>query len=290
MRNYDEQFEQMDPEAIFDRVAKLENEVDFSPEKERKGEEIEALFELLHGKTAIGAHEEAAELFDLLDGAVERYRTSGQDAEKGLRYLIEWSLLALRYTPEQRDDFVCMPIYDRLFAAISEGPEKLRFQQVRAHLQMIRHYEFWQGKGGKPERLDEEDRIKLEEAVASFPDSAEATIEAHLEREDWDAVIRLNRYATSFYLGKNRPNDAIRRLKSSLEHLPQTEDYHEADSADLHLQLGRIFLEYKKWDVAIRYFRNARDIYAAGGEELEMFGYQAEGWIEEAEKRKQMFG
>jgi tetratricopeptide (TPR) repeat protein len=245
---------------------------------------------LLHAKTAIGAHEEAAVLFDRLDEAVENYREQGEDEEKGLRYLIEWSLLALRFTPEQRDDFVCMPIYDRLFEALETGPEKLRFQKVRAQLQLIRHYEFWQTKGGKQDKLPPEDLKKLEDAVSTFPEIAEASIEAHLEQEAWDAVIRLNRYATSYYLTNNQPNHGIRLLKSSLEHLPKTEDYHAADSADLHLQLGQIFLQYKKWDVAIKYFRNALAIYDEGGEDLEMFKYQAEGWIEEAEKRKKMFG
>ena len=55
------------------RVEELENELQPSVERPRSTDEIEQMFELLHGKTAVGAHEEAAGLFDRLDGAIEEY-------------------------------------------------------------------------------------------------------------------------------------------------------------------------------------------------------------------------
>jgi tetratricopeptide (TPR) repeat protein len=291
MRNFDEVFQEMDPDKIFDRVEELETELQPDEKKEFPEEEIEGLFELLHGLAATGNHERAAMIFHVLRDAVLDFRSrEGIDQEKGLRYLIEWSLLALRFTPEERNSFVCMPIYDDLFAAIETGPESLRFQAVRAQLQLIRHYEFWQGKGGKINKLPEEDREKLENASETFPDAIEAARDDEEEKENWNTLIRLNRYAISFYLGQKQPNEAIRCIKSSLEHLPQSEDYHPADSGDLLLQLGSLFMEYKKWDAAIRYFEQAHQIYEEGGEDLEMFKFQAEGWIEEATKRKKMYG
>jgi len=44
-------------------------------------------------------------------------------------------------------------------------------------------------------------------------------------------------------------------------------------------------LQYKKKAVARKYFVAAKEIYETCGEEMEMFVYQAEGWIDEADKK-----
>ncbi|HHG84059.1 MAG TPA: hypothetical protein ENJ82_04855 [Bacteroidetes bacterium] len=288
MRDYEAEFEQMDVEAIFERVKTLEANLHTATTAPHNAAEIEQMFELLHGFSASGQHEKAAQVFEQLHLAIADYRSQEENQEKALHFLIDWSLQALRFTPEQQDTFVCMPIYTDLFAAIEAGPASMKYQAIRGQLQMIRHYEFWQSKGGNPEKLAEADQATLENAVSSFPEAVEAAIEAEQATETWEALVRLCRYASSFSLSKRKPNDAIGHLKMALQYLPETKEYHIADAADLNMQLGTIFLEYKKYDVAIRYFGQAKSMYESGGEELEMFVFQAEGWVEEAEKRKNL--
>lgn len=288
MRNYEAEFEQMDPDSIVQLVRELEAKLEPTVEKVRTPEEIEQTFELLHGYAAVGQHDKAAEVFDHLHSTIAEFRKRDVDAEKALRFLIDWSLLALRYTPEQRETFVCLPIYKDLFAAIETGPEKMKYQAIRAQLQLIRHFDFWQSQGRNPEALPAEEREMLETAVSSFPETAEAALEKAQADEHWEALVRICRYASSFYLSARKPNEAIRSLKLAIQYIPQTENYHVADAADLNMQLGTVFLEYKKYDVSIKYFQTAKDLYESEGDELEMFAFQAEGWIEEAERRKNL--
>ena len=122
-------------------------------------------------------------------------------------------------------------------------------------------------------------------AKDEYVERSEAAIEDVLEREDYVAAVRLLKNAAQFYLMMNRPNDVIAAFKEALEYVPLTPNYHESDLADIYMQLGQVFMGYKKFDVAKRYFTQARDIYEAGGDDLEMLAFQADGWVEEVSRK-----
>jgi tetratricopeptide (TPR) repeat protein len=277
---------ELQEEEIAPHVAQLEPQAQLEPITGRTAKEIETLFEYLQGLIMLNRHVEASAAFNALRLIIDDFREKHPNDDQGFDYFYEWSLLALRLTPESRSEFVSLPLYRELFATFDNGPVKHRYRGVQARAQLTRHYDFWLGtKNGNPDLLEEDDRAFILAAREEYDALSEAAIEEVLEREDHVAAVRLLRNAAQFYLMQKRPNDAIASLKEALEYLPLTPKYHETDSADLQMQLGQIFMGYGKFEVAKRYFAQALETYTAGGEQFEMLMFQAEGWVEEAERR-----
>lgn len=285
MRDFEAFYNEMHGEDVAAHVAQLQAEVKVEPNHGRTAAEIELLFEYLHGLVIQNLHGQAGAVFAALRPIIDDYRERLPDDEAGLEYFFDWSMMALRLTPEQRSAFVSLPLYHELFETFDEGPVSLRYRGVQARAQLGRHVDFWISKGGNLDLLDEEDREFILNAQEEYESRSEAAIEEVLEREDYVAAVRLLRNAAQFYLEHKRPNDAIASLKEALEYVPQTPNYHPTDTAELQMQLGQVFMGYGKFEVALRYFRQAKEIYEEGGEDLEILMFQAEGWIEEAQKR-----
>lgn len=285
MRDFEAFYIEMQSEDIEKHVQELETQVGAAPYAAETPQGIETLFEYVQGLIMLNRHAEASAVFNSLGPIVDAYRENHPDQDDGLDYFFEWSMLALRLTQESRTAFVTMPLYHELFDTFDNGPVTLRYRGVQARGQLIRHLEFWLGKGGNFENLPEEDRAFIQTARDEYDARSEAAIEEVLEREDYVAAVRLLRNAAHFYLMMNRPNDVIASYKEALEYVPLTPNYHESDSADIYMRLGQVFMGYKKFEVAKRYFIQARDIYEAGGEELEMLAFQADGWVEEVSKK-----
>lgn len=285
MRDFEAFYAEMHQEDIEPHVNDLAPQARLELHSGLTRQEIETLFEYMQGLLLLNRHEDASKVFDALRRVIDDYRKRFPSDENGLEYFYEWSLLALRLTPESRSRFVSLPLYQELFETFDEGPERLRYRGVQCRAQLVRHVDFWLSKGGSLDSLEEEDRAFIQCARDEYEARSEAAIEEVLEREDYVAAVRLLRNAAQFYLLHSRPNDAIACLKEALEYLPMTPNYHEVDSADLDMQLGQIFMGYGKFEVAKRYFAQARQIYGDGGEEFEVQMLQADGWVEEAQSR-----
>jgi tetratricopeptide (TPR) repeat protein len=285
MRDFEALYTEMHADEIGPHVEELETRVKVEPHTGRSADDIESLFEYMQGLIMLNRHGEAGIVFNALRPIIDDFRERRPEDESGLDYFFEWSLLALRLTPESRSTFVSLPLYREILETFDDGPVKLRYRGVQARAQLTRHIDFWIGKGGNPELLSEEDQAFITAAKDEYESRSEAAIEEVLEREDYVAAVRLLRNAAQFYMGMNRPNDVIACFKEALEYAPLTPNYHESDSADIQMQLGQVFMGYGKFDVAKRYFVQARDIYESGGEDLEMLMFQAEGWIDEVNRR-----
>jgi tetratricopeptide (TPR) repeat protein len=285
MRDFEALYHDMTPEEVAEAVAELETKVQVGPETGRDAAEIESLFEYMQGLKALDRHAEAGKVFGALRGIIDDYRSRMHDSVESLEFFFAWSLLALNLANESRNSFISMPLYHELLTTFDAGPVELRYRGVQARVQLMRHIEIWLGKEGSMGALSEEDTAFVQAARDDYEALHEAAVEDCEAREDFRAVVRLYRNAAQYYLLLQKPNDAIVSLKEAIEYLPDTPDYHEADKADLFLQIGQIFVGYKKYAVALKYFEQARDIYEAGGEELEMLAYQAEGWMDEVRKK-----
>ncbi|MBL0016880.1 MAG: hypothetical protein IPP17_10590 [Bacteroidetes bacterium] len=285
MRDFEAFYTEMHAEDIEPHVVELESKVGSKPYQADSSAEIEQLFEYLQGLIMLNRHAEASTVFTALRPIIDEFREKHPEEEGALDYFFEWSMLALRLTVESRSSFVSLPLYHELLETFDEGPVKLRYRGVQARSQLVRHLDFWIGKGGNPDNLPEEDMAFIVQAKDEYEARSEAAIEEVLEREDYVAAVRLLRNAAQFYMMMNRPNDVIASYKEALEYVPLTPNYHESDMADIYMQLGQVFLGYKKFEVAKRYFVQARDIYEAGGEDLEMLAFQADGWVEEVSRK-----
>jgi tetratricopeptide (TPR) repeat protein len=285
MRDFEALYHEMSPEEVEEAVVELSGKAFVDPQTGRSPQEIELLFEYMHGLTTLARHGEAGKVFNALRGIIDDFRQRTSDSTDSLQYFYEWSLLALKLTPESRNAFVSMPLYHELLETFDHGPAELRYRGVQARTQLLRHLEFWLGKDGSLDVLSEEDRDFIRAAREDYEGLHEAALEDCEERGDFLAVVRLYRNAAQYYLLLAKPNDAIVSLKEAIEYLPDTPEYHEADKADLLMQIGQIFVGYKKFQPALKYFEQAREIYESGGEDLEMLAYQAEGWIDEVRKK-----
>jgi tetratricopeptide (TPR) repeat protein len=285
MRDFEAFYTEMHEEDIAPHVQELEPLVKLEPQAGRTAVEIETLFDYMTGLVMLTRHEEASTVFTALRPMIDDYRETHPDDPEGLEFFFEWSLLALRLTPESRSAFVSLPLYVELFETFDTGPLQLRYRGVQARAQLVRHYDFWMRKGGNPDQLSEEDRQFIQDAIDGYDALSEAALDEVMEREDHVTAIRLLRNAAQFYLMQKRPNDAIAALKEALEYIPHTPKYHITDTADLQMQMGQIFLAFEKYEVAKRYFMQALETYEASGEDYEMLAAQAEGWVDEAQRK-----
>ncbi len=285
MRDFEALYHDMEPEDVEVHIAQLESKVNVEPQEGRSAPEIDLLFEYMQGLKKLDRHEEASAVFGSLRGIIDDFRKREEGSILGHEYFFEWSMLALSLVTESRSSFVTMHLYRELLETFDNGPETLRYRGVQSRGQLLRHVEYWLGKGGDMEVLEDDDREFIQAARDEYEALSEAAIDDCVDREDYVAVVRLYRNAAQYYLLLKKANEAIVALKEAIEYLPDTPDYHEVDKADMLLQIGQIFLGYGKNEIAIRYFSQAIEIYEKEGEEFEMQVYQAEGWIEEAKKR-----
>ena len=149
----------------------------------------------------------------------------------------------------------------------------------------MKHFSYWLERGGKREKLAEEDLQMLEDAGAGFEALYEEIVDAAEELADYDAAVRLYNIAAEYYFLVEKPNDAIGCMKAVLEDLPNTSDYVPAARGEQLLELGKVFLQFKKYSVAIKYFTEAVEVFEDAGEEFELHALQAESWMNNAEKQ-----
>lgn len=285
MQDFAAYFESLSDAQKETEVRALQTCVAEFPSSGLKSDEIESLFKYMHGLQSQGNIEEAAKIFHSLKPIIDAFRAEAEHEEAGLEYFYEWSTMALVLTPESMKSFVSLPLYQEMLEAFDNGPEKLRYRGVQVRCQLLSHFNFWLNKGGKEEDLEEEDHNFITDSIAEYDDLWELAYEFASANEDHDVLVKIFKNASQYHLIRNEPNDAIGCLKDALEHLPNTQNYQAADSADLLMQIGRLFMAFNKPQIAIRYFNEAIEIYHEGGEDLEMLAFQAEGWIEEAKKK-----
>lgn len=246
---------------------------------------IEDLFEWVLGSAQVGDHVRAVEVYHVLDAAIGDYLQRNPEAVEGYDYLLEWSMLAIRFVQERRDQFVCLPIYQDLFAAFAEAPATCDHLAVRARLHLMKHVQFWQAQAGNAGKLSASDKEWLDEMAEGYEEASDNALEAAEARGDVEVVVRLYRDAAQFYFFTQQPNDGIACLKSALEEMPKVPGYIPADSAHVLMEIGQVFLSFKKPAIALKYYTQAKEIYDAGGEDMEMDAFRAEGWIDECKKR-----
>jgi tetratricopeptide (TPR) repeat protein len=245
---------------------------------------IEALFEWMLGSAHVGALQTAVEVFHLLDVAIGDFLARHPGSEEGVDFRFEWSMAAIRFVSETRDEFVCLPIYEDLFAFLAEAPASRQHLAVRARLHLMKRYQFWLEKGGKVARLDPQVLAWIGEMEQGYEEASDDALSAAEERGDIEVVVQLFRDAAQYYFLKQQPNDGIACLKSALEEMPHVDGYIPADSAHVMVEIGQVFLSFKKPAIALKYFNQAKDIYDEGGEEMEMDAFRAEGWIDACKK------
>ena len=205
------------------------------------------------------------------------------DPKLFLDFFSEWTLLAVAYTKENKQDFVCLEYYRELLDAYGDFSDTNYNDLVKTKLQLIFHYSFWKDGGGSFSNLADDEREWLENMQTNFPTEVEGRTAEAEETGDFQLALDLMKSMYRYYLSLKKPNEAITFLKAAIETLPKTDDFKEAELGDLNLDLGKILFGYKKFTAALRYFEVAKDIYERGGEETEMKFYQAEGWVEDCE-------
>lgn len=285
MSTFREQLDHMDPEEIAGMSRKYAAELNLEAHEGKSSEEVEKFLEYLYVTMHLGDYEQASEIFATTELAIQDLVKRGEEPQKSMDLWIEWTLLALNFYQEEAQTFVCYPLYKALMDGFDLLDESVSWKRARVRLQLNHHYQHWLEQGGNADALDAEQRSFLEDLGQGFEEEYEQAMTEREEAEDWDALYKLQRSLYRFYIAKRKPNDAISVMKQTLETLPNTEGYHAADSADLNMEIGKVFLQYKKKAVARKYFVTAKEIFETCGEEMEMFVYQAEGWIDEADKK-----
>ena len=284
MRDINAQIQALEPEALHERLATLDRSFQGHDGTGLDEVGITELFEWMLGNAHAGKREAAIEAYELLDQAITDFADRHPEAEATFDFRFEWSILAARFVPEQRDHFSSLPIYRDLFDLLATAPPSRQHLAVRARLFVMRHQQYWLDQGGKTNKLSHEELAWLDELEHGYEEASDnAMTEAEL-RGDSEVVVQLFRDAAQYYFFTKAPNDGIACLKSALEELPNVPGYIPADSAHLMMEIGQVFLSFKKPAIALKYFTQAKDIYEAGGEDMEMEAFRAEGWIDECKK------
>jgi tetratricopeptide (TPR) repeat protein len=247
--------------------------------------EIEDLFEWMLGSAHLGDQDSVLEIYHVLDAAILDYMERHPGSGESYDFLYEWSMVSIRYLQEQRDTFVYLPIYQDLFAALVNAPPTHAHLAVLTRLHLMRHFQHWQSNGGKTNKLSAEELAWIQDMQAGYEEASDTALEQAEARGDVEVVVRLYRDAAQFYFFTQQPNDGIACLKSAVEEMPKVPGYIPADSAHVLMEIGQVFLAFKKPAIALKYFTQAKDIYDASGESLEMEAHRAEGWIDECKKR-----
>lgn len=281
MSRFSKNMEVTAPENAEDFISEFEGKTSSDSLASLTKDELEQTFRYREALLLVDRVEDAANVLKGLKDKIFHFREKGGDPVSFIEFFSEWTLLAVAYTSETKQDFVCMPYYLELLDAFDEVPEAYYNDRVKAKLQLIFHYSFWKAAGGVVSNLTEEDRQMLETMQADFPAEVETQVADAEENGDFELAADLMKSLYRYYLSLKKPNEAITWLKAVIEILPQTPDFKQTELADLNLDLGKILYGYKKYTAALRYFEKAKEIYAAGGEELETQFLQAEVWVED---------
>jgi hypothetical protein len=280
MATIESQMESKSPEELTQIAEEGFGKYEFEENKIYSVEEIEEMFRYMYAVTTAEDHEEGSRMLEGLKPALDRLTSEPPISPRVLDLLIEWSLIAIRLTPEDRTDFVCMPIYLDLLESIEKAPEDQHYKQVRVYLQMTYHYNFWLQKGGDQNLLSEEDYEILSTADETFRRLLAEYLESTKAAGNIVGQIALHRMGSRFHINGNKPNEGIEQLKAIAPLLPLAPDYHAADSGDLWLEIGKVFLNFKKYQTAKKYFVMAKEVYDSLGAEWEMISIQADAYID----------
>ncbi len=255
----------------------------FDPAADYSSADIEDMFNYHTTLRVLGDYKESATVFREMKNVIDKFHSSGSSPDESLDFLADWSFMAMNYTEEKPDEFICLPYYEEVLGAFRDAPPKFRAKELKVKLQMAHHFRFWLASKGNPELLEEDLRFFLTRLITDFPGEVEGIMEKKSAQNEWDDAADLSRALYRFYNYGKKPNEAAKFLKQTLELIPKTSDYVEADSADLYLSLGRLYADHSKWETARKYFMKAKEMYSAMGEDFEIFVAQAEGWLEESE-------
>ncbi len=285
MRDINAIVQALAPEELQERLADLDRSFQGHDGLGLDEVGITELFEWTLGNAHAGEREASMEGYQLLDHAISDFTARHPEAEATFDFRYEWSMLAGRFIPEQRERFACLPIYRDLFELLESAPPSRQHLAVRARLFVMKHQRYWLDQGGKANKLSAEELEWLDELEHGYEEASDNAMTTAEARGDSEVVVQLFRDAAQYYFFTQAPNDGIACLKSALEELPKVPGYIPADSAHLLMEIGQVFLSFKKPAIALKYFTQAKDIYEEGGEDMEMEAFRAEGWIDECKKR-----
>lgn len=292
----------MDPEAIRALVQEMDVKyAEILDDQEYDASEITEMFNYINAVIFRNEWEKGARILREMKPVIDDYfndavsdeaeteptteegeETPEPPIEKALSFLVDWHMLSLRFTPETRKDFSDIEHYRELLDAFDLAPPKFRLKEVKAKLQMIHHYNHWLARGGDIDALSDEDYDLLNDMSEEYPDELDQLLEKKRADGEWEDYIEIKRTLHKYYIYRGQVNNAIKTIKELLEVLPHKKDFTAADSGDLQMDLAKIYMNYKKWKTAKKYFKLAQQSYQK--DDLEMFVMQAESWAEEAQK------
>lgn len=281
-KEFEAQLQFKTDDELFQLVKDFSDRFDFEADVLYTKEDIDDMFNFHTVLRVLTDYETSATVFEGMKKAIDKYHKEGDDIDKALDFLADWSFMAMNYTDEKQDEFVCLPYYEEVLAAFRDAPEKFRAKELKVKLQMAHHFRYWLANDGDIEALEEDLRHFLVKLVEHFPEVVAGVVEQKETEGHYDDAVDLSRALYRFYHHGRKPNEAVQFLKRTIELIPNSKDYVEADTADLYMSLGRLYADHSKWETARKYFQMALDIYAKQGEDFEMFVAQAEGWIDEA--------
>lgn len=280
MSRFSEYFEPLTDEQVEELIKSYEaNPI---PSREAIGkDELETAFRYREALVLTGREEEAIAYGSELKTLIDRYLAFNEDKEFGLGFLADWTLYAIAITPETAEDFVCLPQYEELFSAYASLPPKTYPELERARMQLLHHYLTWRDTGGKTENLSPETQAMFADLENNLLSGIEAKVDACKSAGQFQEAYELSKALQRYYLYRKQPNDSINWMKKSMAAMEEIPDHTPMQLGDLNLEMGRIFHSYKKYEVAMRYFEKARELFEQAGDDAEMRMYQAEGWMEE---------
>lgn len=284
MSKFEQELEYMPIEEVETLVNEMKQKYDLQEARSYNHDEVDELIKYMHCSNFLGMYDQGANILDHVDPSVKQLIASGEDLERSLDFYTDCCLVALRFSSDPKNSFSNLPIYREMVETLEKVPDGYSYKLALAKLQMVYHYQAWKQSGGNVDGLEQDDQDFLNTAESVFIDELGAACEDCEKREKWDRLSAMKKSLYRYYLQVGQPNDAVQEIKAVLDILPKTDNYHEADTADLCMTLGKIFKDYKKYQVAIRYFTQAQEIYSSQGEDWEPFTMQAESWIEECEK------
>ena len=280
----------MSAEQIEAQIVEWEEKYDLNPDIEYETEDVQNLFDLQAAYTAIGDIASAAQVFDSLRPIIETFRESDKDTDKGLEFLADWNFIAMRHTDEVPTEFICMPYYRELLDAFTEAPEKFRLKEVKSKLQLVHHFRYWIATGGNYEVIAEDEREFLRHMHDGYVQEVETLLDDLRAKGEWKNLVDTEKSLYKFFNHSRKPNETVKWLKATIEDMPQLEETKDVDIAELHVELGQLFFQYKKYPAANKYFKLAFDTYSLHIDEEDEHNYydvlaaQAEGWMDECEK------
>lgn len=242
------------------------------------------LFEYMHACVTDNNPKRATEVFDTLKSVIDAQLDDPDSRDAALEHIMDWAMLAIRLVPEERNEFVCMPLYLELFETLADATGRHALKVTKARLQLLHHIEIWLSKGGNLSKLEEEDQELVTDIRENVLQEMEDALVICREQGYWDEALSFHRSAGRYYLLSKKVNEGIAQLKQAAEIMPNASGFDFMDQGDLYIEIGKIFLVHKKYPTAKKYFEMALDAYGQMTDADENITLKAEGWIEECEK------